>query len=319
MRKVTEDFIGTCQACFGEYKVNEASKLIVFHGYQRPGHGYTVGECPGTGHKPFEYDTKVTIQIIASHLFASDRAGQRKLALEEGRVTKLIRQWQEYDKASHQTVTKHEEIGTDSEHWDRTLKIAIANAESEDIYHTRVAAYLQAKVDTWELGQIIGIDLPATGKERALRSAYDPAEADAAAARAAVQAARDAKPGKLRVMFYREVTGKKSFDEAGGTEAAWREQYDRHEAAYAEWVATMKQWCKANFVGKTIVRTEYDFNLPRDIQRKRGEGGVQQEVVTALLPWDYRDWIKDRFPNAVLRVDAKKEVEYVVHLDKESI
>jgi hypothetical protein len=319
MRKVTEDFIGTCQACFGEFKVNETHKTIVLHGYERPGGGYVLGECPGTQYQPFEYDTKLTVHMIGQHRTQVEALRRRISALQSGGVTQLTRKYSVQDRESGRSITKSEEIVPGDVNWKRTKELEIANADNAAIYHMRVADHLQLMVDRWTRGSIVGIDVPATGKSRTLRKAYDPAEADAAAARAAVQAARDAKPGKLRVMFYREVTGKQSYAEAGGTEEAWREQYDRHEAAYAEWVATMKQWCKANFVGKTIVRTEYDFNLPRDIQRKRGEGGVQQEVVTALLPWDYRDWIKDRFPNAVLRIDAKKEVEYVVHLDKESI
>jgi hypothetical protein len=318
MRKVTEDFIGTCQACFGEYKVNETSKLIVFHGYQRPGNGYTVGECPGTAHAPFEYDTALTVRIIGQHRERVAYAKGHLDRLRNGLIKKLVRHWKVWDKAGNSTDMS-EEVVPGHKEWDKTLKGAIARTEGDEIYHTRVADYLQAMVDAWKRMPIVGIDVPATGKSRALRKAYDPAEADAAEARAAEQAKRDAKPGKLRVMFYREVAAKLSYAEAGGTEDAWRKQYDLHEEAYAKWVATLKQWCKANFVGKTVVRTEYDFNLPRGIKKDRGQNGIDHEVATALLPWDYRDWIKDRFPDAILKVDAKKEVEYVVLLEEGTI
>lgn len=70
---------GTCQACLEQYvakpytKMKEKSRftgepmnykpgslVMVKHGYERPGHGYLVGECWGVGHPPFQLDCAIT-------------------------------------------------------------------------------------------------------------------------------------------------------------------------------------------------------------------------------------------------------------------
>lgn len=75
-------YVGTCQACFGQYVVKQAksgesragsgdgfekyrslplgSLVVVLHGYSRPGHGHTEGECPGRGAEPFELSKDLT-------------------------------------------------------------------------------------------------------------------------------------------------------------------------------------------------------------------------------------------------------------------
>lgn len=75
-------YVGTCQACFGQYVVKQAksgesragsgdgferyramprgSLVVVLHGYTRPGYGATVGECPGRGAEPFELSKDLT-------------------------------------------------------------------------------------------------------------------------------------------------------------------------------------------------------------------------------------------------------------------
>jgi hypothetical protein len=64
------DYYGTCQACFGEYVVKQATTgvnrgklVVVLHGYQRPGHGYIVGECPGRNEEPFQIAKDVTLKF----------------------------------------------------------------------------------------------------------------------------------------------------------------------------------------------------------------------------------------------------------------
>lgn len=307
MRKVTEDFIGTCQACFGEFKVNENSHHIVLHGYKRPGDGYIIGNCRGTDHLPFEYGYELTKEIIDDHLGIALRRDQYLAKLKAGEVTEIRRMEREYDRETQRYKNVLNTYTPDSENWDWMVKTEIARTEGDIDHHTRVARFLQAKVDAWQVGMIIGIDTPTTGRERALRKAYDPAEEDAAAARAAEKAKRDAKPGKLALIFYQPSEPRPgTYQEIGETE--WRKWHERKDAKEKAFAATIKQWAKANITGKTIVRPQIgDYDLPRDI---RGTGDF--DVVIVNLPWEYRDQITTMFSTAVPYANEPKKVSYVL-------
>ncbi len=301
MRKTTEDFIGTCQACFGEYKVNEKSHQVVFHGYQRPGDGYTIGRCSGTDHAPFEYDTALTVLIIGQHRDAAERQAIRTADLQDGKITKLTRRWTDFDRQTFKDIKKSEEVEPGHKHWDSVLRDEIAKAAGLVSYHTDVGLYLNKMVREWTRGQIVGIDVPATGKERALRKAYDPAEVKAQKARDAEKAKREAKPGKLKVIFYTPEPPLEKCD----SDAEWRARYDRHMAEKAAFLLAIKTWVKANVEGKTIVREASNFDLPTAIRRNG-----RFEVVSAHLPWEYRDRIEALLPGADRFEDDKKKVSF---------
>lgn len=305
-RKVTEDFIGTCQCCFGEFKVNDL-RMIVLHGYQRPGHGYIIGNCRGVDYAPFEYDTTLTVIIINDHRVSANAAKGFLGRLKDGSIDKLTRRWQEYNRETRRYDDKSEIVEPGNEHWDWVLRREIANTESLVIYHTRVADFLQNKVDNWMRGQIIGIDVPATGLERALRKAYDPAEEDAAAARAAEKAKRDAKPGKLKVVFYKL---KASLPDRDATN--WHDAYCEREKDAKAWRDAFKVWAKTHTPGdKIMVREGYGSDIPRD---KRVDGGWSDyDVAIVHLPWEHRDAILGLIPEAYVSVNNPKEVTYGVY------
>ena len=56
MRKPSQDLVdryaGTCQSCMRLQKLHAGE--LVHHGYQRPGLGYIVGDCRGSGLRPYE-------------------------------------------------------------------------------------------------------------------------------------------------------------------------------------------------------------------------------------------------------------------------
>lgn len=55
---------GTCQCCFNSQKVSKGNgKLLSLHGYERPGHGYIVGDCMGQGEQPFEVSCELTKKL----------------------------------------------------------------------------------------------------------------------------------------------------------------------------------------------------------------------------------------------------------------
>lgn len=86
---------GTCQACLRQFVAKPYTKMkeislftgekmnyktgtlvMVKHGFERPGHGYLVGECWGVGHPPFELDVEITKhwrQYLVTHLLPKTR------------------------------------------------------------------------------------------------------------------------------------------------------------------------------------------------------------------------------------------------------
>jgi hypothetical protein len=64
---------------------------MVKHGFERPGHGYLVGECWGVGHPPLELDVKIT-KHWRQYLVAEALPGERKhLAdLRSGKIKEFL-------------------------------------------------------------------------------------------------------------------------------------------------------------------------------------------------------------------------------------
>lgn len=52
-------YIGWCPVCERDIKVRGG--LLVHHGYQRPGIGHIVGDCPGVDHSPYETGTATCV------------------------------------------------------------------------------------------------------------------------------------------------------------------------------------------------------------------------------------------------------------------
>lgn len=69
-----EENIGTCACCFGMFKLTKTeTKLMVLHGYKRPGYGYIIGNCPGVEFQPYELScegTKAMLNLASNHLNA---------------------------------------------------------------------------------------------------------------------------------------------------------------------------------------------------------------------------------------------------------
>lgn len=74
-------FIGWCPICEGDYKVR--ANRLVHHGYQRPGTGFIVGDCPGVHHPPYELST-FTCELYANLLVR--RISETEIYLRELRA-----------------------------------------------------------------------------------------------------------------------------------------------------------------------------------------------------------------------------------------
>lgn len=82
--KAREGREGTCQICEGRQIIQptgENKGTLVLHGYNRPGYGYTVGECFGYHRKPFEVACDALEEFVTGL--------KATLASEEGRLATL--------------------------------------------------------------------------------------------------------------------------------------------------------------------------------------------------------------------------------------
>ncbi len=304
MRKVTEDFIGTCQWCLGEYKVN-SNKEIVLHGYQRPGYGYTVGNCQGIYHPPFEYDYELTKQ---------------RISYEEAQITDFknkIPQIQKAKKLPNRFYKKdsleEEFIYPDNPHFDHTKRILVANCEGMIRYIERMVDYLKSVVNTWEKKAIVGIDLPPTGREKVLRPAYDPDKDDQRKKLEIERAIREAKPGKLYINFYYELSYP-SDEETRTDNNKWFAAMTHLDDIEKQNKIKVKNHFAKLFDGKIRIADGDTLGLSR-IDNTLSKH-ARHVVISVSLEWHHRDHLIELYPDAVFKVRSNKEIRMFIPLDK---
>src|SRR5690348_12836281 len=71
---------GICQVC-GNAQVVDGGKLV-FHGYKRPGDGYTIGQCPGAGEEPLNVTDELTNRYLTLANARADRLGRALIAAQ---------------------------------------------------------------------------------------------------------------------------------------------------------------------------------------------------------------------------------------------
>jgi hypothetical protein len=117
----TRDNTGTCPVCFRNVKLERGK--IFFHGYKRPGYGWLVGGCFGSGKLPFELSPEgskeFVSQMLEPHLAQSEKQLQD---LKTGKVTKFTRTRGTYNKMV-------EEITPENPRWKQHLEGAIHSTE----------------------------------------------------------------------------------------------------------------------------------------------------------------------------------------------
>jgi hypothetical protein len=70
-------YIGWCPVCERDIKVR--SNLLVHHGYQRPGVGYIIGDCPSVGYEPYELGTGAAEHYLRTSVVPSTRQARLNL------------------------------------------------------------------------------------------------------------------------------------------------------------------------------------------------------------------------------------------------
>lgn len=84
--------MGTCQVCFNVQKLPKG--VLSLHGYERPGYGFIIGDCPGSHVQPYEKScdmTKVMKERLEKHV--NRLAGELKEFEEQianGTLTQII-------------------------------------------------------------------------------------------------------------------------------------------------------------------------------------------------------------------------------------
>lgn len=147
---------GTCQACFGGFvvkNVKNRNKLVtVLHGYERPGHGYIIGECPGRDEEPFEVD-KTVAEMFRDRLVSMLGRSKNFLArLKSGETTKLLVQVKQEDRSlKTQEIVKGWINPINSyDNFERRLTSKIHEVEVEVSSIERDLRFVQTKIDGWK-------------------------------------------------------------------------------------------------------------------------------------------------------------------------
>lgn len=323
MRKLTEDFIGTCQCCLGEYKVTSAA-VMTLHGYKRPGFGYTLGRCTGAGHDPFEYSCELTKKIILSMQDDADKMSKNLQSIDAGKIKKVPNpQFKPEGKRDryYQEGTPEFFVPGDNlfEHRLSVLRVNIAN---ELGYLNDTIRHYQGRVDNWTRLGVIGIDSPATGKTRVMRDAYSAEDQEKRDALDAARAERDAKPGKLMISIFAQFAYPTAIgrDVSPEAEAAWRANMDKKHQAEKAFKEAVKAVAKKRWPGKIWVGAGYGSDIEREFRRAGrplDETRRSTEVINIKPEWQYLDEILAAFPNAIKHEEKNgKDIKLFLSFDE---
>lgn len=320
MRKLTEDFIGTCQWCLGEYKVNGRQKMTL-HGYLRPGHGFVIGQCHGVGHAPFEYENELTHKFLSQMIEESAKldkmikkidGGLRKIAnssyREEGKRDRYYRD------DTPQFLFPGDRM------FDHAVKVLRANLTAALNFNNKSITHYEEMLANWTRGKIVGIDSPATGKTRELRDGYSAEDAEKKADLTAKRAERDAKPGKLMIsVFALFAYPPRITDDSPESEALWKARYDKKAAAEKAFKDAVKAVAKKRYPGKIWVGAGYGGDIEhayRRAGRPLDAASSSIEVTTFKPEWQYLDEVLAAFPHAVKSEEKNgKEIKIILSLE----
>jgi hypothetical protein len=142
---------GTCPCCFGVFKLKLSKDEgidpeMVFHGYQRPGIGYTVGKCFGVGHTPYELSREGTMAFLP--LVMERRAIQVRV-IEALKTAKVVL----VESFNGKTYEVREADGWRFEDEKRSQ---LSGAEYQLKTIDRDIAFLQDKIDSWKVQPLPG-------------------------------------------------------------------------------------------------------------------------------------------------------------------
>ncbi len=138
----------TCPCCFGPFKVRlpagKADLVMVLHGYRRPGHGSTEGQCFGVHYPPFEHSAEGTRAYRAARINDLAMAKARIAHLESGTAT-LAKEVRDPVTRQRRVVDIH----PGEEGYAKALEHAKVFARSGILFTERHIAFLTKQIDRW--------------------------------------------------------------------------------------------------------------------------------------------------------------------------
>jgi len=307
MRKDTEDYIGTCPCCFGEYKVKTrgGKSWMVNHGFRRPGDGYQHGGCPGVDEVPFEHSPEGTKRHIKDMQAEKQRIEEWRRKLQKGEVNKLLVGRYDYTLPRGQQRMSVE-IGPDDSEFQDEVDRRIFLAGKDIRWFESVIVFLQGKVDSWERKPIVGVDVPATGRMRQLKDAYDPDRPE--------PKPRVEKPGKIRLSVYFLHPYADSRDE-------YREWCENLDKLLADLAARAKAYVAEEFGGERlrVQKTVHEhpvYHALLDDGEKPGLKAIEGVTVTGL-DWEVRERVMELQPrDRLVDHETKKDITVILSLDE---
>lgn len=185
---------GTCPICMGIYKVRGGK--LVHHGYQRPGHGYIVGDCFGVHWPPYE-SSHAVCDAYKKMLVKWTEASRERIAYLEARKPDHLtsQNWRKQDVSYPRGTAEYEQIRSSS----------IRREEQQIGMMRHDDARMNELIKAWKEKPLLEIDeegcTPEMRKEQEARREVKRAEkaardAEKAARRARTQAREDAKYAK---------------------------------------------------------------------------------------------------------------------------
>lgn len=167
MADLSTRYLGWCPVCERDIKVRD--NRLVHHGYQRPGHGYIVGDCFGVGYEPYELSATCCEEYLKLVLSRVRMYADNLRALEGPNGPEYL-YFENYDVEtgkyirgpSGQPVSiklTHDEADALSARlpswesnrysWERTLRITIAQMRSQLDSWDREGRRIEHLIETW--------------------------------------------------------------------------------------------------------------------------------------------------------------------------
>lgn len=146
--KVVTRQLGTCGFCGRTIKIPNG--LLALHGYKRPGMGYTEGNCPGTGHPPFEV-SPVTAELGVSYL-------QRDISTTKQALNNLSTVTEIPLTSTYMRGRSLKKDQVSEADWGRQLAIWKRSLESDIEKYQGLLAHYEAKVRAWKPQGVREID-----------------------------------------------------------------------------------------------------------------------------------------------------------------
>ena len=148
--------IGTCAICSNQQVVRHG--VMVLHGYQRPGHGYVIGNCFGVDYQPYEVSADACVAYVPVLEHHKGTYQQRLADLNAGKVTQFVDTKRNYRTGrDEQVVTKKGD-----KQFDSMLKYQISDTERQITYIDRDIAEMNRRITDWKPGTLRRVEgLPA--------------------------------------------------------------------------------------------------------------------------------------------------------------